>query len=90
MPKFRIRDFLNKLLWDPREDPSEYTVVYVSRGEPGDRASVNCSRIVRVHQRGFEFISESGRLVYIPFHRVAVIRKSDGVVVFRSPRHSRP
>mgnify|MGYP000144322031 CR=1 FL=1 len=84
--KFNIRDFLNKLMWDPREKPEEYTITYVSRGSPGDRASVNCSEIIKVYHRGFEFKSKNGRVTYIPFHRIVEIRRR-GEIVFKSPRH---
>lgn len=86
MRKFNIRDFLNKLMWDPREKPEEYSIIYVSRGEPNDRATVNCSKITKVYHRGFEYTSESGRVLYIPFHRIIEIRKGKKVI-FKSPRH---
>ena len=86
MKKFSIRNFLNKLMWDPRERPEEYTIIYVSRGEPNDRASVNCSRIIKVYHRGFEFKSSNDRITYIPFHRIIEIRRGKDIV-FKSPRH---
>ena len=52
---FNIRDFLNRLKWHPKENPADYEIVYVSRGEPNDLAIVNCKNIVKVYHRGFEY-----------------------------------
>ena len=87
MGKFNIRDFLNRIKWHPKENPEDYEIVYVSRGEPNDKAIVNCKYIVKVYHRGFEY-KRGSSIVYIPFHRIIEIRKKSGEIIFRSPRHS--
>lgn len=74
MGKFALRELLNKLLWDPREDPGEYEIVYESRGAPGGVVRISAARVTKVFSRGFEHETERG-ILYIPFHRVIEVRK---------------
>lgn len=87
MNKFTIRNFLNKILWDKREVPSNYLIYFISRGAPGDIESVSADKITRVYSRGFEF-KEDEKVKYIPFHRIVLIKdiKNDRYV-FRSPKY---
>jgi len=86
--KFDIRNFLNGLIWNPNINPGEYIIKYVSRGAIGDAETVTGDKILTVYHRGFDVKSDFGKSKYIPFHRIIEIRKTDGTLIFRSPRHS--
>jgi uncharacterized protein (UPF0248 family) len=60
------KDVLNKLKWKEGESLTDATIYYVSRGSPGDSASVNGSEIKNIEPFGFEL--ESG--AFIPYHRI--------------------
>lgn len=86
--KFRIRDFLNKVMWDERERPENYEIVYVSRGAPNGLERITCERITKIYSRGFEYVSAEGKVRYIPFHRIVLIEnRKNSKRIFQSPRH---
>lgn len=60
------KDVLNKLKWKESESLSDATVYYVSRGSPGDSASVSGGEIKNIDPFGLEL--ESG--TFIPYHRI--------------------
>jgi uncharacterized protein len=60
------KDVLNKLKWKEGESIADATIYYVSRGSPGDSASVSGREIKNIESFGFEL--ESGS--FIPYHRV--------------------
>ncbi len=85
--KFTIRDFLNKLKWDKREDPGNYMIYYISRGAPGDIEKISADKIVNIYSRGFEF-KEDNNIKYIPYHRIIIIKNiKDNIFVFKSPKY---
>ncbi|HMK47718.1 MAG TPA: DUF504 domain-containing protein [Methanocella sp.] len=70
------KDVLNRLRWKAGESLADATVYYVSRGGPGDSASVNGAEIKTIEPFGFEL--ESGS--YIPYHRVYRIDYRGGTI----------
>ena len=60
------KDVLNRLKWKEGESLADATVCYVSRGSPGDSASVGGREIKEIGAFGFELASGS----FIPYHRV--------------------
>lgn len=60
------KEILNKLKWKEGEDLSDAEIFYVSRGSPGDSASVGGIEIRSIESFGFELDTGS----YIPYHRV--------------------
>ncbi len=82
--KFNIRDFLNKIKWDKREEPNNYKIHYVSRGAPGDVEEITGGEIVKVYSRGFE--TREGK--YIPFHRIIkIINEKNNKIIFISKKY---
>jgi len=69
-----IRDVLNKLLWDPRENSADYRLTFVHRGAPRDVKAIPCNLIAEVESSCFTYRSEDEGEVLIPFHRVLEIR----------------
>ena len=69
-----IREFLNKIFWDPRENRVDYEVVFIHRGAYMDRKSVPCGLIKEVKSSWFTYESAEEGEVFIPFHRIIEIR----------------
>lgn len=78
-----MRNFLVRLIWDPSIQKSDYMIYFKSRGVPGNVEAVKGDSVKRVYLRGFEAESEN-RVLYIPFHRIVMIRNSaTGEVVYQ-------
>ena len=60
---------LLRLRHDPQYDFSKASVEYVNRGAPGDRSTVQGTRILKLEQGGMEIESEQ-RATFIPYHRI--------------------
>jgi len=63
---------LNKLLWDPKENSSDYELTFIHRGAPKDQKSISCDLILVVGSSGFEYKVDED-VIFIPFHRVIEI-----------------
>ncbi len=64
-----LRDLLNRIVWDPREDREDYEILFIHRGVNGDVKRVSMSDIVRVTKSWFVYL-DSGLEQSIPLHRV--------------------
>jgi len=79
-----LREFLNRIFWDPRENRADYEVVFIHRGAYMDRKSLPCSLIKEVKSSWFTYESEEEGEVVIPFHRIIEIRNvKTGQIVWR-------
>lgn len=65
-----LKNILNKLFWDRRENPNDYKIVFIHRGAPSDRRTISASQIVEVGNSFFVYVSSSEGEATIPFHRV--------------------
>jgi len=82
MRKGRVRELLEAMLWDPRNEPREYKILFVSRGAPNDLEEVRGDEIRVVGDR---IMLSDGR--EIPHHRiVAIWRGREILYVRRDPR----
>ncbi len=70
----RIRDFLNRIFWDPRENRTDYEVIFIHRGAYMDRKSLPCTAIKEVRSSWFIYETPEEGEVLIPFHRIIEIR----------------
>lgn len=70
------RDVLNRLKWKAGESLSDAIIYYVSRGSPGDSATVSGDEIKEIGAFGLEL--ESGSV--IPYHRVYRIDYRDATI----------
>lgn len=77
-----IHDFLNKLKWDPNEDPLTYTFLYLDRVAKKLR-EVKYKDIAEVKDGYMTIVKEDSEAM-IPLHRIKVVKK-DGVVVWERP-----
>jgi uncharacterized protein (UPF0248 family) len=82
-----LKNILNRLRWDIREDAGKYLITYVHRGAPDDRKQVKASEILKLGNSYFTLQSEPGEDVTIPFHRILEVRDTrTGTVVWKSRR----
>jgi len=68
-----IRDLLNKLKWDPKEDINEYVIVYIHRGALNDRRQIPAHLIQQIYVGSFLYTINDEETI-IPFHRILEIR----------------
>jgi len=64
-----LRNLLNKILWDPREDPENYDILFIHRGVEDDSKSISMREITDITQSWFVY-RDSGQEHIIPLHRV--------------------
>jgi len=68
-----IRDLLNQLKWDPKEDINDYIIVYIHRGALNDRRQIPAHFIKEIYVGSFLFTLDEEETI-IPFHRIIEIR----------------
>jgi uncharacterized protein (UPF0248 family) len=71
-----VRNILNKLIWDSRENIANYKLTFIHRGAPGDVKTIPCSLIREVRISWFTYGNEGEEETIIPFHRVLEIRNA--------------
>lgn len=71
-----IQELLNKIKWDPREKPEQYSLVYLDLGRlveiPYKEVTIEGADMI---------IKKEGKRVEIPLHRIRQVKKA-GVVVW--------
>lgn len=71
--------FLNKIKWDKRENPSDYSIGYLDR--VGNKiVKIPLSGIKRDDAFSFTITDKEGNVHDIPFHRVKKVWKKDELV----------
>lgn len=86
-----IRDFFNKLIWDPSfQKKQEFIdIVYVHRGVPGDLMRVNFKEVIKINPSSFIIKdNETNEEKTIPFHRIEEIIdiQTDDVLYIKKKR----
>ena len=81
-----IRNVLNKMRWDKRENAEKYIIAYRHRGAPDDVKKVHASNIVKLGKSYFTLSDGPGsEEAVIPFHRIIEIRNlQEDKVIWRS------
>jgi uncharacterized protein (UPF0248 family) len=77
-----IKDFLDKIKWDKRMNPDEYTLVYIDRFT-GKEVEFEYSDIIGVAGTFLQvktIVNQREKIVDIPMHRIVKIKKSGFVV----------
>lgn len=81
-----MRDVLNRVLWDRRQNPAEYEVTFVHRGAPSDMRTIKFEAIKTVGPSWFVYRDEEE--VLIPYHRVLTVRNArTGRVIWGKRSH---
>lgn len=78
------RSFLNELKWHPDRSLEGVAVIYLHRGAPRDRMSVEAEDIIRF-ERSFFVIERDDHETYIPFHRILEITQ-DGQTIWKKKK----
>ncbi|WP_287587679.1 RNA repair domain-containing protein [Candidatus Borrarchaeum sp.] len=68
-----IRDLLNKLIWDSKEDIKDYVIIYIHRGALNDQRQIPAHLIEKVYVGSFSCTIDDEETI-IPFHRILEIR----------------
>lgn len=77
-----VKDVLNKILWDAREKPQDYTIGYYDRVQ--DKIiEIPFTDITRLEE-GFMILMRKGEETMIPLHRVRTIKRNNEQVWSRS------
>jgi len=69
-----LKNIFNKIFWDKRENPKDYSVTFVHRGALGDAKSISASIIEKVGHSWFTYSSGEEESTVIPFHRIVEVR----------------
>ena len=69
-----LKNILNRLRWDPRENAENYLITYRHRGAPNDVKQISASEIVTLGKSYFTLNEETEDETTIPFHRILEIR----------------
>jgi uncharacterized protein (UPF0248 family) len=81
-----LKNILNRLRWDERENPERYVITYRHRGAPDDVLRIPASKIANLGKSYFtilESLEAGSEETVIPFHRVLEIRNvSNGRVIW--------
>ncbi|MFH0936585.1 MAG: DUF504 domain-containing protein [Candidatus Woesearchaeota archaeon] len=72
-----IGDLLNKIRWDPKENPKDYTIIYFDRMLE-KRIEISFASIARVGT--FMVIKQDNKDVHIPLHRIREVRKKGKII----------
>ncbi len=78
MRKGKIRNILESMLWDPRNSPRDYRIVFISRGAPNDLEETIGDDIKVLNDR---IILRDGRI--IPHHRIVAIWKGKKILYLK-------
>jgi len=82
MRKGSVKEVLARIKYDPREKESDYYVVIEHRGAYGNVKRIPVETIELGH--GYFFVGET----QIPYHRILMVVRSDGEVVWRTRKLS--
>jgi len=75
-----IKDLINKIKWDKREIPEQYSFFYVDRIS-GKMNEIGFNDIKRI-EGTFIIVEREGKEIEIPMHRIREVRK-EGKLVWR-------
>jgi len=83
-----LKNILNRLRWDSKENPDHYLITYRHRGAPNDERQIRASLIQRLGKSYFIIQGETGEETLIPFHRILEIRntaRNSAIWISRKP-----
>jgi len=71
-----IKELINKIKWDKRENPEDYSLVYIDLGK---RKELDYTEIRRL-EGNFMVIEKDNEEIEIPLHRVKEVKKKDKII----------
>jgi uncharacterized protein (UPF0248 family) len=76
-----IKDLINKIKWDKRESPEDYSLIYIDLGKKKELAYISIKRL----EGNFMIIERNSEEIEIPLHRIKEVLKK-GKVIWRRLR----
>jgi uncharacterized protein (UPF0248 family) len=71
-----IKDLINKIKWDKRESPKDYSLIYIDLGKKKELAYKDIKKL----EGNFMIIERNGEETEIPLHRIREVKKKGKVV----------
>jgi len=71
-----IKDLINKIKWDKRENPEDYTLIYIDLGGKKELLYTDIKRL----EGNFMIIERNNEEIEIPLHRIREVKKKEKVV----------
>ena len=71
-----IKDLINKIKWDKRENPEDYSLIYIDLGKKKELAYTDIKRL----EGNFMIIERGGEETEIPLHRIREVKKKGKIV----------
>ena len=79
-----LKNILNKVFWDKRENPDHYALSFIHRGALGDLKTISLTKIREVGNSWFTYGDDVENETTIPFHRVTLVKNMrSGNVLWR-------
>ena len=78
-----IHEFINKIKWDKRENPDDYSLFYIDRLSNGLK-KIKFNDISGIEDKFLVCKGNSGIETKIPLHRIRIVKKGDEVVWIRN------
>ena len=73
-----IKGLLNKIRWDKRENPEDYSIGYLDRVQ-NKIIEIGYNEIKKI-EGNFLVLERDLEEVYIPTHRIKVVKKKDKII----------
>lgn len=71
-----IKDIINKIKWDKRENPKDYSLIYIDLGKKKELPYTDIKRL----EGNFMIIERNGEETEIPLHRIREVKKKDKII----------
>lgn len=71
-----IKDLINKIKWDKRESPKNYSLVYIDLGKKKELAYTSIKRL----EGNFMIIERNREETEIPLHRIREVKKKGRII----------
>ncbi|MBW2966004.1 DUF504 domain-containing protein [Candidatus Woesearchaeota archaeon] len=71
-----IKDLINKIKWDKRESPKDYSLIYIDLGKKKELAYTEIKRL----EGNFMIIERNNEEVEIPLHRIKEVKKKNKII----------
>jgi len=79
-----LKNILNKVFWDKRENPDDYALSFIHRGASGDLKTIPLAKIREIGNSWFAYGDNVENETTIPFHRVTLVKNTrSGNVLWR-------
>ena len=71
-----IKDILNKIKWDKKENPKDYSLIYLDLGKLKEMPYTNIKRI----EGTFMVIEKNNEETFIPMHRIRKVKRKGKII----------